>query len=400
MKKSNTAWLVPSESEGWDYWQLSKGNLEQKGTSLGKIPKGSYTVMLPVKYYRSSLERVYSGDLEAEQMSVITAGLVQEGEASKESDFAAVKILEKDEFSIYNRYVLEKIPCEKAWIDCQFVTSASRFNIEQGILFWFEQGRWVYACYYKGENIYSDVLAAGNLSKQLNGLLGLLKIHFQMASIPFEMKEAWVLSEICDSELAECSSALGITVKLGEIDEVQKFTEETFSFIPDPVLQWRRKRTIEGRRAKLLVLLFFAFLGTVAFLFWQMNELKTEIAEYEEVVERYSPVTNSNQLIMDKWDELELVTTDKWPLTNYSAVVKEIPGIRQIRIESLEVRPGFISISGKAPVLGPANALGSGLKRLPEFIDYEWTNRAPSKSADKKTWTFRFEGNRKLEGIE
>ncbi|WP_411828008.1 hypothetical protein [Luteolibacter sp. AS25] len=385
-------WIAPSPDDGWKSWRNEADRIlppSETGVSSKALP---HVVLLPVRTVSFSIERVFKGEEDAEYLTVITAAQAHSAGPLRDKQVDAWKIYSDEQFSYYCRVVLQKTPAEKTWIDSRFNILAKTLEAGTEIIFWKEHDRWVYGCYKDSILIHADILGTGELEPQIRGLLPLLQVHFSISGIEFVPERAVVYTtENAPTPLGEESKPFPCPVEIRTGPLEIRFQSKHLQFVPEEVEDRRNVRKSNKRKKLIGIAAAMILLLAILTLYLRLFMVQREIAGFEEDIEDHRAVVAMNNDLLGKWNELEAITSESWPLESYAAVAKALPEGQQVRLDSLEVRPGFLAVRGKSPTFGPANSFGSEIEKAPEFAGYEWTNRPPTESP-AKTWDFRYEG--------
>jgi len=135
--------------------------------------------------------------------------------------------------------------------------------------------------------------------------------------------------------------------------------------------------------------------------FEKRRGLIAKVDENEKIIKQYSPAYNANDMHYKKMEELEALTTEKWPLDVYSELVRAMPeGERRIRIESVITRQNTVEIVGRAANFASANAFGDNIQNNSYFEDYSWKTPPANQSLNRSHWKFQYKGTISTENYE
>lgn len=391
MNGSHKYHIIPSKEIGWELWILSNGlwNLEEEILD-DKLPKSKQggMIYLPLRSIIHGLTHTYPADEKMEREFLMTQLEINE---SPSDACDLYKVYSRDDSSYYGSVILDEVDLDKSWIDCHFDVSGRAYQIDNGVLLLQEHGKWIYYLYIEGKLVFSDILGFQFDDAEFYSSLHLGKLYLNRSGLELgELKVFLIESD------EGCVTGINYE-KVNRADVLQPVTE-LMDLTPLEVKKWRKDRRLSGVRSMAALVACLLCLAVVVILFWDKNQIQSEIASLEAEIEKYQPLVDENTTHQEKWDELTELVDPNWSLEMYAEAIKHIPNGRLVKIDSVKLRPNYIRISGISKNYDAANRFGSDLRKSEYFREHGivFPRKSP-RTKSNRTAEFDFTGSIKEE---
>lgn len=399
-----TTMVVPAEERGWEVWESGKSGLEKAREVEGDLKDGGLNddvcLALPVRTVATLPVVVQSRDTElcrgAAHLALERAGLL--GDEDSET-WDAVVVNEEDGASLVAGHaLLEDLFAESEElkdVELDYSPRCFEVGLEEVIVCWREQGRWALVCYKSGKPIYAEPMGA-DLDRGLLAAVQQLKGQLMLADIDFEPERLVLWSEVGRVQEKEWEAGLGIPVEFREKPE-PRFAEKSLAIRSHGMVEWERKKKAGSKNKLWLVLIALMYLGAGGFIYLKLSSVNEKIEEQREIISATEGVSAASQMHTEKWEELDDLVKERWPLEVYKECKLLIPPNSSMRFTQFEVFANDrIELRGYAPGLTAINAYIQKLRSAEAFSDMEWTTPAPVENTKTKQWEFNFEAEKEV----
>lgn len=285
----------------------------------------------------------------------------------------------------------------------EFDLSARLFPMESnGITFWCELGRWVFAVTQEGHLTYFQSLPGTGVTEHAVRDVRLALNQLQLQGVDLNLEKAVVWStpgrEADPSEemLEGFSKALGVEMVFSEKPS-PVLPVSLSKLVPADVRAEQRMKDERMKRNLAIAVILFLYFGLAVYFgydYWQVNQaLKAQNAELQGVRLEHGDIGAFNA----EWDQLApVVESQHWPLMMLKRSAELIPMRQDLRFKVFEAKVGHVTIRGEAADIKLTSAYAGKLRR--SLSDYDWNLPPAEPDAKTNRWKFSYEGT--IEGSD
>lgn len=397
-----TTMVMPAEEQGWEVWENGKQGMEKTREVEGSLEDAGLLsgvfLALPVHAMASMPLIVQSTDKElykgATQLLLEKAGLIAEED---HDSWDAVLVETNDGGSLVTGHAyLEDIFPEGALLkDADIDYSPRCYEVDSAdkIVCWREQGRWALVCYKEGKPFYSEPMGK-SLDAGLLSSVKQLRAQMMLADIEFSPVEFLVLSEIGAVKEKELEADLGLPVRY-QARSIPQIPKTTLEVRTSGMIEWERKRKAGSKSKLWLGGIALIYLAAGAYIFMQFSKVNASIDQQNRIIANTEGASMENIDHTLKWDELDGLVKEQWPLKVYKDCAVLIPPNSAMRFTMVEIfEDDHIALKGYAPSLNSINAYIQKLKMDSRFAELTWITPPPVENTKTKMWEFDFEAER------